>query len=149
MTTATLTTASASTVTQNPQKRVKDWMTPDPLMILPSTYVRDAYQLMHERQIRRLPVVELGRLVGIVSLGDMRGIGADAGDDEVKKVHVDAVMQTNLLTVTDDAPLVTAARIMLQHKISGLPVLSASNQTLVGIVTESDVLRAFIADESQ
>lgn len=155
MTTTTLTmsqaTGSQSTAanTPRPHKLVKDWMTPNPITILPTTYIRDAYQLMHERQIRRLPVVELGKLVGIVTLGDLRSMGADGENSEVVKVHVDAVLHANPITVNDDAPLVDAARIMIQHKFSGLPVLSASHQTLAGIVTESDILRAFIADETR
>jgi CBS domain-containing protein len=53
---------------------VRDWMTPDPLTIDPGVSVSGAYRLMKERAIRRLPVVEGDRLVGIVTLGDLRAL---------------------------------------------------------------------------
>ena len=67
-------------------------------------------------------------------------------------LRVDGALHTSPITVTTEkeTTLVDAARLMLQHKFSGLPVLSASDQSLVGIITESDILlRAFIADETQ
>ena len=94
------------------------------------------------------PVVENGALVGIVTLGDLRSLGADTESDEANKIRVDAALHTSPITVTTETTLVDAARLMLKHKFSGLPVLSASDQSLVGIITESDILRAFIADET-
>lgn len=130
------------------RKQVKEWMSPNPVTVLPTVHVNAAYQLMSERHIRRLPVVENGALVGIVTLGDLRSLGADTESDEANKIRVDAALHTSPITVTTETTLVDAARLMLKHKFSGLPVLSASDQSLVGIITESDILRAFIADET-
>ena len=51
---------------------VKDWMTANPITILPKTTLPDAHKLMKESKIRRLPVVDRGELIGIVTLGDVR-----------------------------------------------------------------------------
>ena len=131
------------------KKQVKEWMSANPITVLPTTHADEAFRLMSERHIRRLPVVEDGKLVGIVTLGDLRSIGADTESDEPRKMRVDAVLHASPITVNTDTPLVDAARMMIQHKFSGLPVLSASDQSLVGIITESDILRAFIADEAE
>jgi len=58
---------------QAPAFLVQQWMTPNPITVGPKTKVPAVRQLMHERHIRHLPVVEEGRLMGIVSLGDLRG----------------------------------------------------------------------------
>jgi CBS domain-containing protein len=131
------------------KKKVKDWMSRNPITVLPTTYIGTAYKLMSERHIRRLPVVEDGALIGIVTLGDLRSLGADTASDEAMKIRVDAAFRANPITTTEAALLVDAARTMLHHKISGLPVLSSSDQSLVGIITESDIFRAFIADETK
>ena len=52
--------------------QVLDWMTPNPVTITPKTTLPEAHRLMKERKIRRLPVLEDGRLVGVVTLGDIR-----------------------------------------------------------------------------
>jgi acetoin utilization protein AcuB len=143
------TTAMTTAMMLVAKKQVKEWMSPNPVTVLPTAHVDEAFRLMAERHIRRLPVTEGGALVGIVTLGDLRSLGADTDSDEPNKIRVDAALHTNPITVTPDTPLVDAARLMIQHKFSGLPVLSASDQSLVGIITESDILRAFIADEAE
>ncbi len=140
---------TAMTVVPIAEKLVKDWMSPNPITTLPTTHVDEAFQLMHECQIRRLPVVQDGALIGIVTLGDLRSLGAGSESEESKKICVDAAVQTNVITVTTETRLVNAARLMVQHKVSGLPVLSMSDQSLVGMITESDIFRAFIADEAR
>jgi CBS domain-containing protein len=129
--------------------RVSAWMTAAPLTVLSTAHADQAFDLMTTHRIRRLPVVDNGKLVGIVTLGDLRSMGAGTESAEVSKTTVDAVLTANVITVPSNATLVAAARLMLQHKISGIPVLSESDQTLVGIITESDIFRAFIADASQ
>ncbi len=146
---STTSTAAVTTVATIAKKRVKDWMSSNPITILPTTHLGEAYRLMSERHIRRLPVIENGVLVGIVTLGDLRSLGANTDSDEALKTQVDAALHATPITVTTDALLVDAARMMLQHKISGLPVLSTTDQSLVGIITESDIFRAFIASEPQ
>ncbi len=126
-------------------KRVRDWMTPNPVTVLPSTPSTEAFELMRERRIRRLPVVENGKLIGIVALSDLLKAGASSQDTEASKMRITLVMTADPRTVTPETPLRQAAKLMLTHKISGLPVLEADQ--LIGIITESDIFRAFMADE--
>lgn len=140
-------TSATNAVALIAKKQVKDWMSPNPITVLSTTHIGEAYQLMSERHIRRLLVVENGALIGIVTLGDLRSLGANSDSDEAVKTQVDAALHHDPITVTPDTSLVDAARIMLQHKISGLPVLTVADHSLVGIITESDIFRAFIASE--
>jgi acetoin utilization protein AcuB len=87
------------------KKQVKEWMSPNPVTVLPTTHVDEAFRLMAERHIRRLPVIERGALVGIVTLGDLRSLGADTDSDEPNKIRVDAALHANPITVTPDTPL--------------------------------------------
>lgn len=106
--------------------------------------------LMAEHNIRRLPVVDKRQLVGIITLGDVRNAFPPDimamreldGSYPIEQVTAGQVMRTEVITVDAEAPLADAARLMLQHKISGLPVLAHGQ--LVGMLTESDIFRAFI-----
>jgi CBS domain-containing protein len=125
---------------------VRDWMTHDPITIGPDTTLPAAHQLMIRHSIRRLPVVADGKLVGIITLGDVRG--AEPSDstslsiwelnEVVARVCVDEIMTARPFTVSEDAPVGEAAQLMLKHKISCLPVIHREG-ALVGIITESDI----------
>ncbi len=111
----------------------------------------EALALMQEHGVRRLPVLKDRELVGIITLGDVRG----AFPSEVtslnraelsflmKQVHVERVMRQPVITVQPQTKLADAARLMLEHRISGLPVLSADGM-VIGMVTESDIFRLLI-----
>jgi CBS domain-containing protein len=125
---------------------VRDWMTHDPITIGPDTTLPEAHRLMIRHSIRRLPVVANGKLVGMITLGDVRG--AEPSDatslsiwelnEVVTRVCVDEIMTARPFTVSEDAPMGEAAHLMLKHKISCLPVISLEG-ALVGILTESDI----------
>jgi acetoin utilization protein AcuB len=126
---------------------VRDWMTPDPISVPPTMTLPEALQLMAQHNIRRLPIVEKGTLVGIVTRGDLRGAQpSQATSLSVFELHylvgrftLDQIMTRGVLTVTDTLTIQAAARLMLQRKLSGLPVLKDGR--LVGIITESDIFR--------
>ena len=122
---------------------VRDWMSTPPITILPDAHVTEAYALMQERHIRRLPVVENGHLLGIITMGDLREVGASLDNDQATKIRVDFAMNTQPITATPTMSLRNAAKSMIQHKISGLPVIS--DGVLVGMITESDIFRAFLS----
>ena len=136
-------------------KLVRDWMTPKPVTISQNSPIRDAYWLRLDNKVHRLPVMDNERLVGIVTLEDLRraeppiGIGLDLVKitDALAKMSVRQVMVKDPKTIAPDAPLVEAARIMLAHEISALPVME--NTQLVGIITESDIFRAFVKLEGE
>ena len=132
-------------------ERVCDWMTANPIVVSPDTLLAEAAGLMQQHKIRKLPVQRDGKLVGIVTWGDIRKASASdvsqlAGyelDYLIDKIKIKRIMSAKPLTVTPDTSLAQAADIMLQHKVGGLPVLDGDQ--LVGIITESDILRALMS----
>lgn len=131
--------------------KVGDWMTKNVITTRRNTSISSAHQIMRENNIRRLPVVENGKLVGLISLGDVREASpSDATTLSIWELNylwaqlvVDKVMTINVYTVKPDTSILDAAELMLEHKISGLPVIDADG-SLVGILTESDVFRMLV-----
>jgi acetoin utilization protein AcuB len=120
---------------------VRNWMTAPVLSLLPAATVSVALDFLQKRRVRRAPVVEDGRLLGIVTLGDLTGSGKKHGDKAVTTLA--NVMTRNPVTVEPEETLESAAQKMLTKKISGLPVVDGGK--LVGILTESDLFRALCA----
>jgi CBS domain-containing protein len=130
---------------------VKDWMSSPAQVVDPDTCVADAYNIMMQRGIRRLPVVDGGRLVGIVTLGDLREARPSSATSlsiyelhyMLAKLTVGHVMTHTPYTVAATTPIQHAASIMLNHKVSGLPVVDDDGM-LAGIITETDIFRMLI-----
>jgi acetoin utilization protein AcuB len=133
-----------------PKKLVRDCMTYKPVTISPGSPLRDAYWLMIENKVRRLPVLDGTRLVGIITQEDLRraetpsGIGLDLVkiSEALSRITVRQLMTLDPKTISDDSPLIEAARMMLEHKVSALPVMEG--EQLVGIITESDIFQAYV-----
>ena len=131
--------------------RVRDIMSSPAITVSPDTALPAANALMKEKEIRHLPVLEKGRLVGIVSRGDLReaSISASINADQyelhflLNKLTVGKLMTRKVRTVAPDALVVDAADLMTEHKIAGLPVVDADG-AVVGIVTESDLLKMLV-----
>ncbi len=127
---------------------VKDWMTANLLTVDVGTGLMDADHVMRDNGIRRLPVLQNGRLVGIVTYGDIREARPSAATSLstwemnylLLRLKIEEVMAKEPLTVRPDAIMGEAASLMLKHRISGLPVVTADGD-LVGIITESDIFR--------
>jgi predicted amidohydrolase len=109
---------------------VRDWMALDPVTVRPSTRLAEASRLLREFRIRHLPVVARGQVVGMLSDRDLIG---RRDDDEVE-----TAMSTPVVTVDSHASLDEAARLLISHRINGLPVMDG--EELVGIITTTDVL---------
>lgn len=130
--------------------RVRDKMTPNPITVEPTTPVAEALRLMEGRKIRRLPVLQDGQLVGIVTLLDLMRVSASPATTlsvyELRylldKLTVQEAMTRRVITVTPDSPIEQAALLMREHKIGGLPVVEDGR--LVGIITETDIFDAFV-----
>ena len=116
---------------------VEKQMTKNPVTVTSQDCLATAQKKMHEGHFRRLPVVEDGQLLGIVTDRDIR---EHKGFLEQTKVNV--AMTEKLVTVTPETNLEEAAKPLLKHKIGGLPVLEKG--MLVGIITTSDILQAFL-----
>lgn len=129
------------------QELVKDWMSSDVITITPETTLPEAHQIMTKEEVRRLPVVDKdGHLVGIVSIGDIRGAGPSPATSLsiwemnylLSTLKIEKIMTPSPQTISPDATIAEAARTMLEHRISGLPVVD-QEQHVIGIITESDI----------
>lgn len=129
---------------------VKDYMTKDVIAISPETGVAKAADIMRDNDVRRLPVLEKGKLVGLVTAGTM----AEASPSKatslsiyemnylLNKTKIRDIMIKKVITVSPNASLEDAIYLMLQHKIGVLPVLDKAE--LCGIITDRDVFKAFL-----
>jgi acetoin utilization protein AcuB len=134
---------------------VREWMTSKLVTVSQNSPIRDAYWLMLNNKVRRLPVMDKERLVGIITMEDLRraepptGMGLDLVKitDVLSKMTVRQVMTKDPMTIAPDASLMDAAQTMLEHRISALPVIE--DDQLVGIITESDIFRAFVKMEGE
>jgi len=112
-------------------------MTKDPVTVTPDDLLIQARLKMQKGNFRRLPVTSDGQLVGILTDRDMRQhVGL------MDRTEVKAAMSKVPITVTPATTLEAAAQILLKEKIGGLPVVE--NSRLVGIITTSDVVQAFL-----
>jgi CBS domain-containing protein len=133
------------------EELVKDWMTREVVTISPEASLPEAHRLMTGNNIRRLPVIKGGKLVGIVTRGDVRGAEPSEASSltiwEINyllaKLKIKQIMSRNPLTVTEEMTLGEVAKIMLDSKVSGLPVLDQAGQ-VAGIITESDIFRMVV-----
>ena len=116
---------------------VRDVMTREVLTIGPATPCDKAGRLMDEHRIRHLPVVAEGRLVGMVSDRDVRSAVVQSSGAITGRI-----MTPDPVTVTPETRVEHAAELMLDRRFGSLPV--ADGNALVGIVTYTDLLRAFV-----
>jgi len=129
---------------------VRDRMTKNPYTIPSSTTIADAVALFREKGFRRFPVVDNGKLVGILTKEDIQTVSPTKATSlsifEVNyflsKITIKEAMTKKVITIEADNLLEEAAVKMREHKISTLPVME--NGKLVGIITESDIFEAFI-----
>lgn len=135
---------------------VKNWMSRDVLTIGVDTKLSDAHQMMIDYRIRRLPVVNDDQLVGILSIGDVREAEPSEGTSlsiwEVNyllsELKVGKLMTPNPITISPYATIGEAAWMMLEYKISGLPVVNKQKK-IIGIITESDIFRLVVQEWGQ
>jgi len=129
---------------------VSNWMKENPVTVTPDTLVIDAKKIMKEHGFRRLPVLEGKKLVGIVTLNNLREAQPSAATSLsihelnylLAKMTVADIMTRKVITCPPDITLEKAALLGTKHKIGALPVVDEGR--LVGIITESDMYRAFL-----
>lgn len=125
---------------------VRDSMTREVATVGPGTTAAEALALCRERRVRHLPVVEGGRLVGIISDRDLRSATPALGDPDrvaaLERVRVGDAMAREVVTARPDDPIEHAAMAMYEKKIGCLPVVD--DDGLAGVLTASDVMRAFV-----
>jgi len=129
---------------------VRDLMTTNPITVGPETLVLDARQLMIDKRFRHVLITDGPKLLGIVTDRDIRlNLPSPATSLSVWEINyllarltVASVMTKSLVTVSPRQDTREAALLMLDHKIGALPVVDGGQ--LVGIITETDLLRAYV-----
>lgn len=129
---------------------VKERMSHPVIFVEPDLAVQDAVQMMRRENIRRMPVVKDGKLVGIVSETDLLNASPSQATSLsiwelnylLSKVTVNEVMSKDVITINGDIPIEEAARICADNKIGGLPVVDGDS--VMGIITETDLFRVFL-----
>jgi CBS domain-containing protein len=134
------------------QERVKDWMTSNVKTVTWEMNLPQAIQIMTTANVRRLPVVdEKGHLCGIVTLGDMRAaqpspatsLGIWERNYLLANLTVERIMTEDPVTIHPSQSVGEAAEIMLEKRVSGLPVVDEQG-AICGIITESDIFRMVV-----
>lgn len=138
--------------------KIKDWMTRAVLSVKPLEPITRARQIMVENRVNQLPVMKNKRIVGIVTDRDLRDAfpsaflsawtSAHRSTDkkqtlDPKDVTVEMVMTSQVVTLDPETSLSAAAETMRSERIGAIPIVEGEH--LVGIVTRSDVLRAFVS----
>jgi acetoin utilization protein AcuB len=127
--------------------RIKDMMTKNPITVDSETLVIDARKIMKENNIRRLPVVDKGKLQGIITKHDLleaapspaTSLSVHELNYLLSKMKVKEIMKKNPVTLTPDTPFEEALKMGQDKRIGSFPVVE--NGKLVGIATESDIVR--------
>ncbi len=130
---------------------IKDWMATAVLTVDANTSVMRATRIMKENNIRRLPVLSQGRLVGVVTDRDLKEASPSSTSDIdihemyylLSEMKIKDVMTDKCITLNQDDSLEKAAMVMLNEKISGIMILDEDGN-LVGLLSETDILRGFI-----
>jgi acetoin utilization protein AcuB len=125
---------------------VKDSMTREVVALSPGTTAAEALALCREKRIRHFPVLEEGRLAGIVSDRDLRSAAPALGDpgraEALQNLQISDVMTRDVVITHPDDPIEEAANRMREKRIGCLPVVEDGD--LVGILTSSDVMEALV-----
>lgn len=129
-------------------------MSVDPVTVAPNDSLQRVVELLRRRDIRAVPVVEDGKLIGIVTDRDLRQVAPAyplfRDEDEIRRytenLTVTAAMTADPMTVSAATPLVDAAKILETYRISSLPVVE--DFRVVGILSVTDLLRVFVAQNT-
>lgn len=122
-------------------------MSKEPIVVRVTDSIRRAISATKEGDVRHLPVLEEGRLVGIVSDRDLRdayrSVVHSAGvDDSPLDESISRIMNSDVISVDAETDLGDVIDLMIEHKVGALPVVEADSMSLLGIVSYVDVLRA-------
>ena len=131
---------------------VKNWMSKPAITIDADASMHDAIKLLKDHNIKMLPVMEKGNLVGIVTDRDIkRASASDATSLEIhellyliSKIKIREIMTKNPITVPQDYTVEETAEILLKHKISGVPVVDQFSD-VIGTITQNDIFRILIS----
>lgn len=120
--------------------RIRDIMSSPVITVSPRNSIQEALEIMRDNNTRRLPVIDRGKLVGMLVQHDIENALRSPG--RIPHTPVEWVMTKKVYYVSPDHSLTEAARLMISQKISALPVIESGQ--LVGIVTDTDLLQVLI-----
>lgn len=126
-------------------------MTPNPITVNSTTTIADASEIMRKNKFRRLPVVDIGNLVGIITDRDLQEVSPSRATSLsifelnylLSKLQVKEVMTKNVITIQANATIEEAALLMYNNKLGGLVVVD-DHSSVVGIITETDIFKCFV-----
>ncbi len=130
---------------------VKDWMSEHVITLDENTSIIKALQVFKEHKIRRLPITRGGKLVGIVTDRDLKEVAPSKISAmelheqyyHLSELKLKDIMTKDPITVYPDDTVEYAAVLMLENKISGLPVIDRERR-VVGIITQTDIFKLFV-----
>ena len=128
---------------------VSEVMTAQPVTAEVTNTVRDALRLLRQLDARHLPVIDDGRLAGIVSDRDLReitapvleGLGGERSNRLLSQ-PLSQVMASDVVSVNEETELEEVIDLMIEHRVGAVPVVDAATRELLGIVSYVDILRA-------
>ncbi len=131
---------------------VRDWMSTNVVSVNADDTMHHAIELLMEHHIGMMPVMEDGKLVGVITDRDLkRASPSDASPLDFQRLlyhlarlQVGAIMNRYPVTVPEDLTVAEAAEVLLEHEISGCPVVDDQG-TIKGIITKSDLFKVMIA----
>jgi CBS domain-containing protein len=118
-------------------------MTRDPITVTPDSSVVDASRLLLQHDIRRLPVVDSGKLVGIVTVADIVKLAADLNIED----SIESCLEKEILVLWSEMPLPVAGAVMEYAAVEACPVIDSSLK-LVGIISDRDLIKASVIEDS-
>jgi acetoin utilization protein AcuB len=129
--------------------KARDVMTPNPITVTPQATLAEVWDLMREADIRHVPVVQAGVLVGMVSDRDLASLDVARvlttdGADALRRTlatPVVTVMSSDVIFVEMEDDLDDVIELMLEHKVGAIPVVRPDTRDVMGIVSYIDVLR--------
>jgi acetoin utilization protein AcuB len=129
--------------------KARDVMTPNPITVAPDATLAEVWDLMREADIRHVPVVQAGALVGMVSdrdlaLLDVAQVLTTEGADALRRTlatPVVTMMSSDVIFVEMDDDLDDVIELMLEHKVGAIPVAGSDGRDVMGIISYIDVLR--------
>jgi len=131
--------------------KIKNWMTKDPITVTPDTLAVEAQKIMRENKIRHLPVVDKGKLVGMVTFRNLIEAAPSSATSLsihelnylIMKIKIKDLMKKNVLTVSPEDTVIDAIALGAEKGIGGFPVIDEKGH-LVGIVTQTQIDQAMI-----
>jgi acetoin utilization protein AcuB len=136
---------------------VREYMTPNPMSVNEDSSILETAELMKKHKVRRFPVLRGNELIGIVTDRDLRSaapsqvISFDAQERELMPelhsllagITVKEVMSRDVITIHPEQTIVAAAQLMLERRMSGIPVVDSRGE-LLGIITETDIFKVLV-----